>query len=73
MRAALRGSYTVEAAVILPVAIIVTVAMIQMGIEKYQQLEKEFQHINECAQTQGAATVYRLSMAEEVWEEFKWK
>lgn len=73
MRAELRGSYTVEAAVILPIAIIVTVVMIQMGIEKYQQLEKEFQHIDECAQTQGAATVYRLSMAEEVWEEFKWK
>lgn len=73
MRRELRASYTVEAAVILPIALFVTVIVIQLGIEKYTELAGEFGRIDICAQTKGAETVYRLEASEDVWEELKWK
>lgn len=73
MKIELRASHTIEAAVIFPIALFVTVIIIRLGIEKYQLLTEQFQQIDECAQTQGAVTVYRLEAANGVWEELEWK
>lgn len=73
MKETWKASYTVEAAILMPIVLCVSAVIIQKGICMYQQTQKEFQSKDKVCQTEAVKTIYRLQTAEDVWEEFEWK
>lgn len=73
MRKTLKASYTVEAAILIPVVLCVAAVIIQKGICMYQQTREEFHSKDSICRTEAVKTVYRLQTAEDVWGEFGWK
>lgn len=73
MKKTLKASYTVEAAILMPIVLCVVAVMLQKGILMYQQTQEEFQNKDSICRTEAVKTIYRLEMAEDIWEEFGWK
>lgn len=73
MKKTLKASYTVEAAILMPVVLGVAAVIMQKGIWMYQQTQEEFHSKDSICQTEAVKTVYRLQTGEEVWGEFGWK
>lgn len=73
MKETLKASYTVEAAILMPIVLCVAAVIIQKGICMYQQTQEEFQSKDSICRTEAVKTIYCLQTAEDVWEEFGWK
>ena len=73
MKKSLRASYTVEAAILMPILLCIIAVLLQMGLHMYQQVRKEFGNKDCICQTKAVETVQRLRLAGDVWEEIGWK
>ncbi len=73
MRKRVRASYTVEAAILMPIVLILVGVICEKGIEMYQKTKEQFAVIDGECQTQPLETLWRLQMTEDVMEEFGWK
>lgn len=72
MRETMRASYTVEAAIIMPIVMILLGVVLERGITMYQQTMSAFGQIDTVCETDAVKTLYRLQMAEDILEEFGW-
>lgn len=73
MRRALRASYTVEAAIIMPIVLIVIGVILERGIDMYRRIGADFGAIDADYQTEARHIVDRLQTAEDILEELGWK
>ena len=73
MKKSLRASYTVEAAILMPIVLGIVAVLLQIGIHMYQQTREEFGKKDSICQTNAIETVWRLRLAGDVWEEIRWK
>lgn len=73
MKKSLRASYTVEAAILMPIVICMIAVLLQMGIHMYRQTREEFQNKDCICQTKAVETIQRLRLAGNAWEEIGWK
>jgi hypothetical protein len=72
-RCEVRGSYTVEVAILMPLILFIIMAFISIGIEEYQVVLASIAE-SEKMKPQGAAEKVRLLLfCENVLEELEWK
>lgn len=71
MKRYVKGSYTIEAALIMPAAVFLMAFVMGLAFELYQETSKELQSAKETAVTQPAVTVRRIKRAGELAGELK--
>lgn len=72
MKKSLRASYTIEAAILMPIVLCMIAVLLQMGIHMYQQMREECRDKDYLCQTKAVETVQRLRLAGDAWEEIGW-
>lgn len=73
MSKAWKGSYTVEAAVIMPVIVFIIAAILQLSFDNYRQVVLQTEICQEMEMPQPVKTVRFLLFGREIAEEIQWK